>query len=74
MVKINEIRDQSEEHLQYRLSEINRERFDIVNELKAAHKTEKPHLLKELKKEKARILTVLTERKNSAERKKDGSK
>jgi ribosomal protein L29 len=63
MTKKNEIIDQTNEHLEYRLSEINRELFDLVNELKAAHKIEKPHLLKLLKKEKARILTVLTQRK-----------
>jgi ribosomal protein L29 len=65
MVKKSEVKDQTDEHLEYRLSEINRELFDLVNELKAAHKIEKPHLLKLLKKEKARILTVLTERKKS---------
>jgi ribosomal protein L29 len=63
MVKKNEIIDQTNEHLEYRISEINRELFDLTNELKIAHKLEKPHLLKTLKKEKARILTVLTQRK-----------
>jgi large subunit ribosomal protein L29 len=65
MAKMKDIIDQSNEHLEYRLSEINREHFDLTNELKAARKIEKPHMLKELKKEKARILTVLTIRKNS---------
>jgi large subunit ribosomal protein L29 len=65
MVKKSEVRDQTDEHLEYRLSEINRELFDLINELKAAHKIEKPHLLKDLKKEKARILTVLTQRKKA---------
>lgn len=65
MVKILEIRDQKEEQLDFRLNEIDKEIFKMTNELKTAHKLEKPHMLKELKKEKARILTVLNERKKS---------
>ena len=63
MAKINEIRDEKEDQLEFRLTEIDRELFDLVNELKVSHKLEKPHLLKSLKKEKAQILTILTERK-----------
>lgn len=63
MLKIVEIRDQSDEQLGLRLVEIDNELFKLINELKTAHKLEKPHLLKELKKEKARVLTVLNERK-----------
>ena len=63
MAKISEIRDQKEDQLEFRLAEIDREHFDLVNELKVTHKLEKPHLLKSLKKEKAQILTILTERK-----------
>ena len=63
MIKMQEIRDQSEEQLVFRISEIDREIYDLTNELKVAHKIEKPHILRDLKKEKARILTVLTERK-----------
>jgi len=63
MIKIEEIRDKSDEQLEFRLSEIDRESYDLTNELKSAYKLEKPHLLRDLKKEKARILTVRTERK-----------
>jgi large subunit ribosomal protein L29 len=63
MDEIIEIRDQSDEQLEYRLSEIDKELFNLINELKTTHKLEKPHLLKELKKQKAKILTVLNERK-----------
>ena len=63
MIKIEEIREQSDEQLEFRLEEIDREFFNLINELKANHKLEKPHLLKNLKKEKARILTIQTERK-----------
>ena len=62
MVKISEIRDQSLEQLQFRLSEIEKEIFELTNELRINHKLEKPHLLKSLKKEKAQILTNITER------------
>ena len=63
MMKITEIREQADDQLNYRISEIDREVFNLINELKTAHKLEKPHLIKDLKKEKARILTVLNERK-----------
>jgi len=63
MVKISEIRDQAEDQLEYRLTEIDGAIFNLENELKISHKLEKPHFLKSLKKEKAQILTVLTERK-----------
>jgi len=63
MMKITEIREQADDQLDYRISEIDRELFNLINELKTAHKLEKPHLIKDLKKEKARILTVLNERK-----------
>ena len=60
-----EIRDQTDEQLEFRLTDIDHELFDLFNELKTVHKLEKPHLLKDLKKEKARILTVLNERKKN---------
>ena len=63
MAKKLEIRDLSDEQLLFRLSEIDRELFDLINELKTTRKLEKPHLLKSLKKDKARILTILNERK-----------
>lgn len=65
MLKIVEIRDQSDEQLGYRLNEIDKDLFRFINELRTSHKLEKPHMLKELKKEKARILTVLNERKKN---------
>ncbi|KKM60455.1 hypothetical protein LCGC14_1541730, partial [marine sediment metagenome] len=48
MTKISEIRDQAEDQLEFRLTEIDREYFDLVNELKISHKLEKPHFLKSL--------------------------
>ncbi len=68
MLKIIEIKDQSNDQLDFRLTEIDKELFKLINELKTAHKLEKPHMLKELKKEKAKILTVLNERKKIGKR------
>jgi ribosomal protein L29 len=65
MVKIKEIKDQSDEQLDFRINEIDKELFKLINELRTAHKLEKPHMLKVLKKEKAQILTVLNERKKN---------
>jgi ribosomal protein L29 len=62
MAKKMDIRDQSEEQMKFRLQEIDKELFGLRNELASAHKIEKPHLLKALKKEKAQILTILSEK------------
>lgn len=62
MKKISEIRAESNEHLDYRKDELESMLFQLNNELARSHKLEKPHLKKEYKKEKARIMTVLSER------------
>ncbi len=62
MANIKELKDQAEEQLNFRTQEIDRELFDLRNELASTHKLEKPHLMKALKKEKAQILTILTEK------------
>ena len=46
MTNIEEIREQSDEQLEFRLEEIDREIYNLINELKTNHKLEKPHLLK----------------------------
>ena len=63
MVKMQDLRDQSDEQIILRKEEIKKSIFDLRNELKTVHKLEKPHMMRELKKEKARLLTVLNERK-----------
>jgi len=66
MSKIKEILEQTSEELENRIEEIERKVFELKNELRVSRKIEKPHQLRELKKEKAKILTVLTQRKGKA--------
>ena len=62
MLKLKEIKEQNSERLLERINEIETELYALINELKLSKKIEKPHLIRGLKKEKARILTVLTEK------------
>lgn len=64
---IKEIRDQTEEELEARLEDIDKTIFALRNELKMSRKLEKPHLLKDNKKFKAQVLTILSEKQNKHE-------
>ena len=59
--KIN-FNDQQEHELSARLIEIDRELFALRNELAMNKKLDKPHLIKAKRKEKAQILTVMTQK------------
>lgn len=61
-----DFQSQSVEHLREALKATDRELFDLRNELSTQKKLAKPHLLKERKKDKARILTALTKKQNEA--------
>lgn len=67
MKKISDIRAESNDQLTCRLGELDAEIFQQRNQLARSHKLEKPHRIKEYKKEKARILTILTERKGQGQ-------
>ena len=54
--------DQQEHELNGRLIEIDRELFALRNELAMNKKLDKPHLIKARRKEKAQILTNLTQK------------
>ncbi len=64
--KKKELNDRSVEELKASLGDLDRELFDLRNELATQKKLEKPHLLKEKRKEKARILTILTQKQQEA--------
>ena len=66
MLKAKDIRDQSVEEIKATYRDISKELFLLVNEMKLTKKSEKPHLIKEKKRDVARLLTVLNEKnKNS---------
>jgi large subunit ribosomal protein L29 len=62
MTKASNLRDMAVEELEAALSDLSKELYDLVNEMKRAKKLEKPHLLQQKKKQKARLLTILHEK------------
>lgn len=62
MAKTKELREMSVEELQVSLQDTSRELFDLTNELMTAKKIEKPHRIRQARRDRARILTILTEK------------
>lgn len=56
--------NQTVEELQVQHQELSCDIFELLNELKLARKLEKPHLLTEKRRDRARILTVLRMKKS----------
>lgn len=63
MKKAKDFRDQSSEQLATELTDLRRNYFTLVNQNKFHNKLEKPHMLRQTKKEIARLMTVLNEKK-----------
>ena len=66
-MKKNETRDQSIAELKAQARDLEREVFALRNELSLNRKLEKPHLLKAKRREKARVLTILTQKQKEGE-------
>ena len=62
MLKSKELMNQSIDELQTQYQELCRHIFELKSELAVSRKLEKPHQLKENKKDRARILTVLRQK------------
>lgn len=62
MAKKKEIKDLSIDELKAKGNELQREVFELRSELAFNRKLEKPHLLKAKKRERARVLTILTQK------------
>jgi large subunit ribosomal protein L29 len=60
--KKKESKEHSTAELKAQALDLEREIFDLRNELALNRKLEKPHLLKAKRKEKARVLTLLTQK------------
>jgi large subunit ribosomal protein L29 len=65
MAKKKEKHEHSDVELQAKAHELDREIFALRNELAMNRKLDKPHLIKAKRKEKARILTILTQKQRS---------
>jgi len=61
MLKAKDLRDQKKEELMTQIDKIENELFQLKNKLKVERRVDKPHKVRELKRDKAKILTVLTE-------------
>lgn len=64
--KKKEFRDQSVKELEALAHGLDREIYQLRNELATQKKLEKPHLIKAKRKDKARILTILTQKQKEA--------
>ena len=62
MLKAKDLRDQSPEELEANLVDLSKELFQLKNQFKLTKKLEQPHRLRELRRDRARILTVLGEK------------
>ncbi len=65
MLKAKDLRNEAIEELQAMVQEISREIYELRNELRISRKLEKPHLLVSKKKDRARILTIISEKKRT---------
>lgn len=62
MLKPHDLREKSVEELQLLQANLKKEMFGFNNEIKRTRKMEKPHLMREKKRDRARVLTVLREK------------
>lgn len=62
MLKAKELHNQSIEDLELLDQDLLKEIFELTNELRITRKLEKPHSLKSKKKDRAKVLTVLTQK------------
>ncbi len=67
MSKAKDFRDMSAQELVALQNEKQKELFHLVNQYKLSKKLEKPHLIKQIKRDIARMLTVLTEKQATAQ-------
>jgi large subunit ribosomal protein L29 len=64
MLKAKDLLGQSTEELEAQYEDLCRDIFQMTNELRVSRKLDKPHELVVKKKDRARILTVLRQKKN----------
>lgn len=62
MLKAKELINLSDEELKAQYQELSKEIFELLSALKLARKLEKPHLLREKRRDRARIMTVLRQK------------
>ena len=66
MKKAEELRDLSEKDLEAFIEDTSREIFQARNEIRMTKNVEKPHLIQEKRKDRARALTILSEKRRGS--------
>lgn len=66
MTKSKELRDQSPDELKAIFNDLSKEIFQFRNEMKITRKSEKSHLIREKKRDRARVMTILREKEIAA--------
>lgn len=64
MLKMSDLKEKTEEELHEEHRQLDKEIFSMRNELRINRKLEQPHLLKEKKKDRARVLTALNQKRS----------
>lgn len=62
MTKAKDLRDQSLEELKALYQDLSKELYQMSNEMRVNRKVDKPHLFRLKKKDRARVMTVLSEK------------
>jgi large subunit ribosomal protein L29 len=65
-MKAKEMRDQPDNQLEILIEDLEKEIFELRNELVMTKKIEHPHLIKQKRRDRARAITILSERKMKA--------
>lgn len=70
MLQVKELREKSEGELKTQVEELSREIYQMNCELNVSRKLDKPHLVREKRRDRAKLLTVLREKSSSESRRK----
>lgn len=62
MLRASELKDQSVDELKAIYHELSKDIFQLKNEIRMTRKMETPHLIREKKRDRARVLTVLRQK------------
>lgn len=62
MLQAKELLNKSRDELEELSNQLAKDIYELVNEFSLTRKVEKPHLIREKKRERARVLTVLNQK------------
>jgi len=62
MLKMKDLKNQAVEELEAQVRDLSKEIYDLKCEMRITRKVEKPHMVREKKRDRARLLTVLRQK------------